>query len=443
MADPKNMGKILIVEDSPDLQLILRDLVVNEGYVVFTANNGAEALDVARSQVLDLVFLDIGLPDVSGIELIGALQHRIPDVDVVMLTAVNDARTAVDALKSGAIDYILKPFELLEFRKLLNRLMAARNSARQLRIDSREKGRGWELLGQSPVMVGLRQHIATAATVKAPVLICGETGTGKELVARALHSRSGAGVFVKVDCGTLSGSIIEAELFGYEKGAFTDARETRKGLVEVADGGILFLDEIGNLPLALQPKLLRLIEESVFRRVGGVHDIQVTVRIVAATNINIEEEIRQGRFREDLYYRLNVITLIPPPLRQRREDILLLADHYLRFYSAEMNKRLRGFTPETEETLLSYDFPGNVRELKNLIERAVIYSQGERLAVAGLGSRPGGEPSGAQVSKEFSTLKEMERRYIQQVLDASSQNKSQAARILGISRATLREKLGS
>jgi DNA-binding NtrC family response regulator len=435
------MGNILIVEDSPDLQMVLRDVAEKEGYVVFAANSGAEALAVARSQVVDLVFLDIGLPDLSGIELIGSLQHLIPDVDVVMLTAVNDARTAVEALKSGAIDYILKPFELLEFRKLLNRLMAARQSARQLRIDSLEKGRGWELLGQSPVMVGLRQHIATAATVRAPVLICGETGTGKELVARALHSRAGTGVFVKVDCGTLSANIIEAELFGYEKGAFTDARETRKGLVEVADGGILFLDEIGNLPLALQPKLLRLIEESVFRRVGGVHDIQVNVRIVAATNINIEEEIRQGHFREDLFYRLNVITLIPPPLRQRREDILLLADHYLRFFAGEMNKRLRGLTPETEEALLAYDFPGNVRELKNLIERAVIYSQGERLSLVGLTSRSAGEVDDTPEGREFVTLKEMEREYIQQVLVASGQNKSQAARILGISRATLREKL--
>jgi DNA-binding NtrC family response regulator len=437
------MGKILIVEDSPDLQMVLRDLVEKEGYVAFVANSGAEALAVARSQVLDLVFLDIGLPDLSGIELIGSLQRLIPDVDVVMLTAVNDARTAVEALKSGAIDYILKPFELLEFRKLLNRLMSARQSARQLRIDSLEKGRGWELLGQSPVMIGLRQHIATAAAVKAPVLICGETGTGKELVARALHSRSGKGVFVKVDCGTLSASIIEAELFGYEKGAFTDAKETRKGLVEVADGGILFLDEIGNLPLALQPKLLRLIEESVFRRVGGVHDIQVNVRIVAATNVNIDEEIRQGRFREDLYYRLNVITLVPPPLRQRREDILLLADHYLRFFAGEMNKRLRGLTPETEEALLSYDFPGNVRELKNLIERAVIYSQGERLSLVGLTSRSGGETAAVQEPREYPTLREMEKSYIQQVLDAAGQNKSQAARTLGISRATLREKLGS
>jgi DNA-binding NtrC family response regulator len=437
------MGKVLIVEDSPDLQLVLRDVVTSEGHTVFVAGSGAEALAHVRSQILDLVFLDIGLPDASGIELIGAIHQLIPDVDVVMLTALNDARSAVDSLKSGAVDYILKPFELLEFRKLLNRLLASRLSARQLKIDSRGKGRAGELLGNSPAMVDLRRQVAMAATVKSPVLILGETGTGKELVARALHGQGDTGVFVKVDCGTLSASIIEAELFGYEKGAFTDARETRKGLVEAADGGVLFLDEIGNLPLALQPKLLRLIEESVFRRVGGVHDIQVSVKIVAATNLDVEQEVRQGRFREDLFYRLNVITLEIPPLRRRQDDRLLLADHYRQFFAAEMNKAIRGFTPEAEAILRAYDFPGNVRELKNLVERAVIYCQSERLNLIGIGSRltldpdPGtAVPGGAMLP-----LREMEQLYIKQVLVATGQNKSKAAKILGISRTTLRDKL--
>jgi DNA-binding NtrC family response regulator len=437
------MGKVLIVDDSPDLRLVLSDVVSREGHTVFVAGNGAEAMALVRSQLLDLVFLDIGLPDASGIELISSIQQVIPDVDVVMLTALNDARSAVESLKSGAGDYILKPFDLLEFRKLLNRLLAGRLSARQLRIDSREKNRFGGLLGNSPAMADLLRQMDMAATVKSPVLITGETGTGKELVARALHGRVGTGVFVKVDCGTLSPSIIEAELFGYEKGAFTDARETRKGLVEVADGGILFLDELGNLPLALQPKLLRLIEESAFRRVGGVHDIQVNVRIIAATNIDVEEVVRQGRFREDLYYRLNVMTLEIPPLRRRQDDILLLADHYLRFFAAEMNKPIRGFTPEAEEILRSYDFPGNVRELKNLVERAVIYCRSERLSLVGLNSRrPLGPLSGPVDPEEgLLPLREMEKRYLRQVLEAAGQNKSRAAKILGISRTTLRDKL--
>ena len=438
------MGKVLIVDDSPDLCMVLSDVVTQEGHTAFAVGSGAEALELARGQVLDLVFLDIGLPDTNGIELIGSIQQLIPDVDVVMLTALNDARSAVESLKSGAGDYILKPFDLLEFRKLLNRLLAGRLSARQLRIDSREKDRfGRRLLGNSPAMVSLLRQIDMAASVKSPVLITGETGTGKELVARALNERVGSGVFVKVDCGTLSASIIEAELFGYEKGAFTDARETRKGLVEVADGGILFLDEIGNLPLALQPKLLRLIEESVFRRVGGVHDIQVNVRIVAATNIDVEEEVRQGRFREDLYYRLNVMTLEIPPLRQRQEDILLLADHYLRFFAAEMNKQIRGFTPEAEKILRSHHFPGNVRELKNLVERAVIYSGSERLNLVGLDRRrPNCSMTVPNTPEEgLLPLREMEKRYLRQVLEATGQNKSRAAKILGISRTTLRDKL--
>jgi DNA-binding NtrC family response regulator len=437
------MGKVLIVDDSPDLRLVLSDVVTGEGHTVFAVGSGAEAMALARSQVLDLVFLDIGLPDANGIELISSLQQLIPDIDVVMLTALNDARSAVESLKSGAGDYILKPFDLLEFRKMLNRLLAGRLSARQLRIDSREKNRFGGLLGNSPAMANLLRQVDMAATVKSPVLITGETGTGKELVARALHGRVGSEVFVKVDCGTLSASIIEAELFGYEKGAFTDARETRKGLVEVADGGILFLDEIGNLPLTLQPKLLRLLEESAFRRVGGVHDIQVNVRILAATNIDVEEEVRQGRFREDLYYRLNVMTLEIPPLRQRQDDILLLADHYLRFFAGEMNKPIRGFTPEAEEILRAHDFPGNVRELKNLVERAVIYCQSERLSLVGLSSRRplGSLSSPGDPEVELLPLREMEKRYLRQVLEASGQNKSQAAKILGISRTTLRDKL--
>lgn len=437
------MGKILIVDDSSDLRLVLSDVVTKEGHIVFAAGSGSEALALARSQVLDLVFLDIGLPDVNGIELISSIQRLNPDVDIVMLTALNDARSAVLSLKSGACDYILKPFDLLEFQKTMSRLLAGRLSARQLRIDAREKERGVGLLGNSAAMTSLLRQVARTATVKSPVLITGETGTGKELVARTLGGEIGNEIFVKVDCGTLSASIIEAELFGYEKGAFTDARETRKGLVEVADGGVLFLDEIGNLPLALQPKLLRLLEESTFRRVGGVVDIQVNVRIIAATNIDIEEEMRQGRFREDLYYRLNVMTIAVPPLRQRQDDILLLADHYRRFFADEMNKPIQGFTPEAEDSLQAYNFPGNVRELKNLVERAVIYCESERLSLVGLNNRQTLAPPSSSVGPEAELLplREMEKRYLTQVLEAVDQNKSLAARILRISRTTLRNKL--
>lgn len=435
------MGKVLIIEDSEDLRFSLRDLVKKAGCIPFAAETGAEGLRLLEGQVIDVVFLDIGLPDANGIDLIGDIHGIAPDVDIVMLTGNDDARSAVSSLKSGAVDYILKPFDVVEFRNILNRLMAGRLSARQETLASREKSESLNLIGNSRGMIQLKDDIQTAAQVRVPVLVTGETGTGKEMVARAIHRLAGAGggVFAKVDCGTLSASIIEAELFGSEKGAYTDARETRKGLVEIADGGVLFLDEIGNLPLALQPKLLRLVEESTFRRVGGVKDIQVNVRIVAATNADVGEEVRQGRFREDLFYRLNVIGLTIPPLRERGGDVILLANHFLRHFAAEMKKRIKGFSPQAEQLFREHDWPGNVRELKNIIERSVIYCQREWATPVGLEvARSEGNKTGAD---QPLTLREMEKRYILEVLRRTGNNKSEAARLLDISRTTLRDKL--
>lgn len=435
------MGKVLIIEDSEDLRISLCDLVKRAGYTPFAAENGADGLQLLECQLIDVVFLDIGLPDVSGIELISVIHDVAPDVDIVMLTGNDDARSAIDSLKSGAVEYILKPFDVLEFKNVLHRLMACSRTVRQETIDLREKSASLNLLGNSRAMIQLKADIQTAAQVKVPVLITGETGTGKEMVARAIHQLAGAeaGVFAKVDCGTLSASIIEAELFGHEKGAFTDAREARKGLVEIADGGVLFLDEIGNLPLELQPKLLRIVEESTFRRVGGVKDIHVNVRIVAATNADIDEEVRLGRFREDLFYRLNVISLAIPPLRAREGDVMLLADHFLRQFSLEMKKNIKGFSPQAEQLFRDYGWPGNVRELKNIIERSVIYCQREWATPVGLDVSRGKDIDSAD--DQPMTLREMERRFIRRVLRQTGDNKSEAARILDISRTTLREKL--
>jgi DNA-binding NtrC family response regulator len=286
----------------------------------------------------------------------------------------------------------------------------------------------------------VKETIAMAAEVDAPVLITGETGTGKELAARAIHdSRSRKnGVFVKVDCGTLSANLIESELFGHDRGAFTDAFRDKKGLVEVADDGTLFLDEIGNLPISLQPKLLRLIEESIFRKVGGIKDIRVRVRIIAATNADIGREIDAGNFREDLYYRLNVIPLELPPLRDRGRDVLLLADSFLRTLGAELKKEIKGITPSAIDAMLAHDWPGNIRELRNLIEREVIFCKGGWLAPTGLRPAPAAAPPHED---EFITLRENEKRYIRKVLKYTNNNKSKTARILEISRTTLREKL--
>jgi transcriptional regulator with PAS, ATPase and Fis domain len=279
-----------------------------------------------------------------------------------------------------------------------------------------------------------------AAEVDSPVLITGETGTGKELVARAIHeSRSKKnGVFVKVDCGTLSANLIESELFGHDKGAFTDALCDKKGLVEVADDGTLFLDEIGNLPISLQPKLLRLIEESIFRRVGGIKDIKVKIRIIAATNADIEREIDKGHFREDLYYRLNVIPVELPPLRDRGDDILLLAGQFLHSFNRDLKKDIKGIAPSAHEAMLAYDWPGNIRELRNLIEREVIFCKTGWLTATGLRAA---SPAASLPDDQLVTLRENERRYIRKILNYTNNNKSKAARILEISRTTLREKL--
>jgi transcriptional regulator with PAS, ATPase and Fis domain len=289
-------------------------------------------------------------------------------------------------------------------------------------------------------MLRVKEAIGMAAMVDAAVLITGETGTGKELVARAIHDNrpNQNGVFVKVDCGTLSANLMESELFGYDKGAFTDARTDKRGLVELAHGGTLFLDEIGNLPIELQPKLLRLIEESTFRKVGGLKDIAVKIRIIAATNADIEEQIDINRFREDLYYRLNVLPIALPPLRRRGEDVLLLAAYFLEEARRDIKKPIAGFSAEGQQRLLNHDWPGNIRELRNAIEREVIFS---RSAIISMSTISGSSIAPPLKKEVLLTLKEMERQYTQKVLAAVDNNKSKAARILGISRTTLREYL--
>ncbi len=439
------MGAVLIVDDMEDLRYSLAGLVKKEGYSVSTAANGADALEIVGSSIIDLIFLDIGLPDAYGISLIGKLKEIAADTDIVMLTGLNDAKTAVDSLRAGAVDYIVKPFDIIEFRSTLHRIMQSRLMGKKALLETREVGldRLDRIIGACEVMRRVKETILMASEVGSPVLVTGETGTGKELVARAVHdSRSRqSGVFVKVDCGTLSAGLIESELFGYEKGAFTDAKGDKKGLVEVANGGTLFLDEIGNLPIALQPKLLRLIDESTFRKVGGIKDIQVHVRIIAATNANIEEEIDRGAFREDLFYRLNVIPIILPPLRDRGEDVLLLANYFLHTLKKELKKEINGFTPAACREMLRHDWQGNIRELRNLIEREVIFCRTGWIALSGLNALSAPPPPTR--NPEIVTLREMERQYIEKILNLTNNNKSKAARFLGISRTTLREKMQS
>lgn len=433
------MGTVLIVDDVEDLRFSLSRVVKKEGHSVLTAASGGEALETVRSSVIDLIFLDIGLPDGDGVALIPQLRAIAKGVDIVMLTGFDDAKTAVQALREGAVDYVVKPFDTLEFKTILKRIMQARLMAKQMQIDAKESG-SVSIIGACKPMLRVKDQIATAAEVEAAVLITGETGTGKELAARAIHSsRSNPnGVFVKIDCGTLSANLIEDELFGHDRGAFTDAVADKKGLVEVANNGTLFLDEIGNLPASLQPKLLRLIEESTFRKVGGVKDIHVNVRIIAATNANIQQEIDNGKFREDLFYRLNVIPILLPPLRERGDDILLLADSFLRALAMDLKKNVKGIAPSSRAAMLTYNWPGNIRELRNLIERELLFCRKDWLTATGL--RPA-ELVTTTDDTELMPLREMEMRYIKKVLAATDNNKSKTARILGISRTTLREKI--
>ncbi|MDJ0623759.1 MAG: sigma-54 dependent transcriptional regulator [Desulfocapsaceae bacterium] len=430
------MATVLIVDDAEDISFSLGNLVKKEGFTPVIAATGNEALAILKTNIIDLIFLDIGLPDINGIKLIPAIREIAADSDIVMLTGRNEAKSAVDSLKAGAVDYIVKPFELIEFTTSLNRLMQSRLASKMAAIQS-QKDDDSTMIGESQAMQPVKEALATAAEVKSPVLITGETGTGKELAAKAVHQQqTNKGVFVKVDCGTLSANLIESELFGYEKGAFTDAQASKKGLVEIADGGTLFLDEIGNLPISLQPKLLRLIADSTFRRVGGTRDIKVSVRIIAATNNNIEQQVANGHFRQDLFYRLNVIPIHLPPLRQRQDDIVLLAEYYLHYFNRELKKNIKGFTDIARANLLSHDWPGNIRELRNLVEREVIFCKSEWLQFQGDSPLTGKGEDNVQMA----SLAELERKHIANVLKACNNNKSKAAEILGITRTTLRTK---
>lgn len=434
------MGSVLIVDDNDDLRFSLSGVVRRESFNAETAASGTEALEIINSQIIDLVFLDIGLPDGDGIELISPIKEIAPDIGIVMLTGINDAKTAVDSLKAGALDYIVKPFDIIEFKSVLHQLMQSL-MMKKLALIQKKEDTPVSVIGSCEAMRHVKSSISTAAEVDSPVLITGETGTGKEVVARAVHTSQDRknSIFVKVDCGTLSANLIESELFGYDKGAFTDARSDKKGLVQVASGGTLFLDEIGNLPLDLQPKLLRLIEESTFRKVGGLKDIKVKVRIIAATNSDLKTAIDQNLFREDLYYRLNVIPVSLPPLRARENDILLLSDYFLHRLKLEMRKEVHGFTDAAKQALLAHNWPGNIRELRNMIEREIIFSKDAWLSLPELCQR--NDSRNLQPDTSLLTLKEMEHKYILQVLEQTGQNKSRAAKILDISRTTLRGKL--
>ncbi len=377
---------ILIVDDEEVLQDVLTALVRKEGHQPLIAGTGEEALTVLEREEIDLVLLDLMLPRMSGLEVLREVRRTDPDQVVVVVTAFSSIEGAIEAMREGAFHYIPKPFKneevLLTLRKgLEQRRLTSENRA--LREQLQQRFSFDNIIGKSRPMQQVFELIQLAAPSKSNILITGESGTGKELVAKAIHhhSRRANGPFVTVNSGSMPADLLESNLFGHVKGAFTGAIASKKGLFEMADGGSIFFDEIGNVPLDTQAKLLRVIQEREFMRLGGVETIKVDVRIIAATNADLEAEVAQGRFREDLYYRLNVISISLPPLRQRSEDVPLLAQHFLAAYSRENEKALAEITPGAMELMLDYHWPGNVRELENAVERAVVLSSGESLDV--------------------------------------------------------------
>jgi DNA-binding NtrC family response regulator len=442
---------ILVVDDDEVMRQTLSDVLKKRGYAVSTADTGAQALSAVKDQLFDLILLDIRLPDMDGLDVLKSIKEVESDLMVIVMTAYSDVQNAVMAMKTGAYDYIDKPFELEELKILIKKALetqSLRNEIRRLRRQGGDDHRGNEIYGNSPLVRNVIELIEMISqTPKTSVLIQGESGTGKELAANAIHYRSKRinKPHMKINCSAIPENLLETELFGYEKGAFTDAKGTKKGLFELANGGTVFLDEIAEMKSYLQTKLLRVLESQSFMRVGGEKEINVDVRIIAATNRDLSSLVNAGEFRKDLYYRLKVMVIEMPPLRERGEDILLLANLFIEGNNKDLGKNVTGISEAAKEYLLNYQWPGNVRELKNIIERAMILSNGNEILPDHLpielrkGQMEGGEKRTA--GAEDLALENIERKHIRDVLLMMEGNKSRAAKILGISRSTLREKL--
>jgi DNA-binding NtrC family response regulator len=441
-------ARILVVDDDAVARDLLAEALRKEGYAVEAAAGGDEAIARGREVQFDLVLTDIRMGSVDGLAVLRAFKQASPETSIVLLTAFGSMEGAIDAIRQGAYDYLAKPFKKEEIKLVVRRGLEhsrlVRENAR-FREELRERDERTQLVGSSPAMLEVYKLIARVAAGKSTVLLEGESGTGKELVARAIHANGQRreGPFVPVNCAALPETLLESELFGHEKGAFTGASGVRAGLFETADGGTLFLDEIGDIGAALQVKLLRVIQEQELRRVGGTSSIKVDVRVIAATNHDLAALVKDGRFREDLFYRLNVVRIVLPPLRERREDVPMLAHHFLQKYSGGSGA-VRGFVPETLAQLQRYHWPGNVRELENAIERAVSLGHGTLILPDDLPdtvrrTRAEDGTIGKDPAEEAAlvTLEEMEKRYLQKVLRETGGNKARAAKVLGIDRRTL------
>ncbi len=448
--------KILVADDEQSMREFLDIMLKKEGYKVFLASNGEEVLKLAERDIFDLILMDIRMPKLDGISVLKKVKTLSPETIVIMITAYASADTAIKAMKDGAYDYVTKPFKVDEIKLIIKNALEKKNLQKEnvlLKQVVRDRYRFNNIIGQCPNMLALYDLLEKVAPTKTNILITGESGTGKELVAKAIHYNSPRKdkPFVTLNCGAIPESLIESELFGHMKGAFTDAIATKKGLFEMADEGTIFLDEISELPLLMQVKLLRVLQDKEFKRVGGTEDIRVDVRIISATNKDLEEAVREKRFREDLFYRLNVIQIKLPPLRERREDISLLAMHFLKRYAEELNKNISGISPEALRILLNYDFPGNVRELQNIVERAVALENSPELTAPNLSSYLEQQPltkkslfdldipsEGIDLEK---IVEELERSLLMKALDKTKGIKKKAADLLHINFRSMRYRL--
>jgi len=424
--------RILVVDDEESLREMLKEFLEGEGMLVELAQNGREALEKLRSLSLDLILLDLRMPGMSGIEVLQEIKKEEPELPVVVITAYGSVDNAVETLKMGAFDFITKPFKLEELLNIISRALEVERLKREnqyLLEEMRDKFYFEGVVGKSPRMKEVMRVASLVAKTDATVLIYGESGTGKELLARSIHHQSNrrSKPFVVVNCGAITETLLESELFGHEKGAFTGAQTRKLGKFELADEGTVFLDEIGEMSPAMQVKILRVLQERNFERVGGTDVIQVDVRIIAATNRDLRKEVREGKFREDLYYRLNVVPIDLPPLRERKEDLPLLCDFLIEKHARKLHKKIKGVSSQAMRLLKKYNWPGNIRELDNVIERAIILTEDEIIGVEDL------HIFEAPKEHHWKSLKELEKDYVEEVLEYTGGDIEKAAHILELS----------
>jgi two-component system response regulator HydG len=445
-----NKNAIMVVDDDPAHRTMLRTLLAQWGYQIFEADDGSTAIEKVQQRAYDLILMDVRMLRVSGLEALDKIKSYNPAIPVIIMTAYSSVETAVEALKKGAYDYLTKPLDFDKLKLSLQRAMEHTQLKEENRILKESLGQHFDqrnIIGRSPAMVRLLETVAQVAPSEATVLITGDSGTGKELIAGALHFNSHRknGPFIKINCAALTETLLESELFGHEKGAFTGADRRKEGCFYQAHRGSIFLDEVSEMTLTMQAKLLRVLQEREVIRVGGETPISVDVRVLCATNKNLQDLTGQGLFREDLYYRLNVVELHIPALKDRKEDIPLLAQHFLEIFSARNKKQIKGLTPRAMDALVKYDWPGNVRELMNAVERGVVLTRFEYLDLPDL--RINGESTEAaeepmvDTDAQLGPLEQVEMATILRTLHASEGNKSEAARRLGITRKTLHKKL--